>query len=171
MIEIPKKFDIEKARIARANEARREQVEQNELEQLRGIILTIFALERNLHKMRGHECFAKHWALSLLDRVKRMKKGGSMSGIKIVDWPKRPAEQRRDQLERENAELRKRLAEIEEREAACCPEDVGFDEYIEGLKDIIKQMREALRLALLEARSTHCENTIKAALAAERGGE
>ena len=75
MIEIPKKFDIEKARIARANEARREQVEQNELEQLRGIILTIFALECNLHKMVGHECFAKHWALSLLDRVKRMKKG------------------------------------------------------------------------------------------------
>jgi hypothetical protein len=75
MIEIPKKFDIEKARIARANEARREQIEQNELEQLHGIILTIFALECNLHKMVGHECFAKHWALSLLDRVKRMKKG------------------------------------------------------------------------------------------------
>ena len=107
MIEIPKKFDIEKARIARANQARREQIEQNELEienmelkaalryerqaneslravaevmlaenkQLRGIILTIFALECNLHKMVGHECFAKHWALSLLDRVKRMKKG------------------------------------------------------------------------------------------------
>jgi len=112
VIEIPKKFDIEKARIARANEARREQVEQNELEQLRGIILTIFALERNLHKMRGHECFAKHWALSLLDRVKRMKKGGSMSGIKIVDWPKRPAEQRRDQLERENAELRKLVEQM-----------------------------------------------------------
>lgn len=72
-------------------------------------------------------------------------------------------------LERENAELRKRLAEIEEREAACCPEDVGFDEYIEGLKDIIKQMRYALRVALPEARSTHCEKTIAVALkAAER---
>lgn len=34
---------------------------------------------------------------------------------------------------------------------------------------LIEQMREALRLALPEARSTHCENTIKAALAAERG--
>jgi hypothetical protein len=86
MIEIPKKFDIEKARIARANEARREQIEQNELEienmelkaenkRLRGIILTVFALECNLHKMRGHECYAKHWTLSLLDRVKRLKKG------------------------------------------------------------------------------------------------
>ena len=30
-----------------------------------------------------------------------------MSDIKIVDWPKRPAEQRRDELESENAELRK----------------------------------------------------------------
>lgn len=46
-----------------------------ENKQLHGIILTVFALECNLHKMRGHECFAKHWALSLLDRVKRMKKG------------------------------------------------------------------------------------------------
>ena len=34
---------------------------------------------------------------------------------------------------------------------------------------LIEQMREALKLALPEARSTHCENTIKAALAAERG--
>lgn len=42
---------------------------------LRGIILTIFVLEYDLHKMRGHECYAKHWALSLLDRVKRLKKG------------------------------------------------------------------------------------------------
>lgn len=46
-----------------------------ENKQLHGIILTVFALECNLHKMRGHECFAKHWALSLLDRVKRLKKG------------------------------------------------------------------------------------------------
>jgi len=48
----------------------------------------------------------------------------------------------------------------------------GFDEYIEGLKDIIKQMRYALRIALPEARSTHCEKTISVALKwAERGGE
>jgi len=33
---------------------------------------------------------------------------------------------------------------------------------------LIEQMREALRLALSEARSTHCEQTILAALAAER---
>ena len=40
---------------------------------------------------------------------------------------------------------------------------------IERKDKLIEQMREALRLALPEARSTHCENTIKAALAAERG--
>ena len=37
------------------------------------------------------------------------------------------------------------------------------------MRELIEQMRDALRLALPEARSTHCENTIKAALAAERG--
>lgn len=37
---------------------------------------------------------------------------------------------------------------------------------------LIEQMREALKLALTECRSTHCENKIKAALsAAERGGK
>ena len=46
-----------------------------ENKRLHSIILTIFALECDLHKMRGHECYAKHWALSLLDRVKRLKKG------------------------------------------------------------------------------------------------
>jgi chromosome segregation ATPase len=40
---------------------------------------------------------------------------------------------------------------------------------IEHKNRLIEQMREALKLALPEARSTHCENTIKAALAAERG--
>ena len=37
------------------------------------------------------------------------------------------------------------------------------------LHAVIEQMREALRLALPEARSTHVEQTILAALAAERG--
>ena len=40
---------------------------------------------------------------------------------------------------------------------------------IERKDKLIEQMREALRLALPEARSTHCEQTILAALAAERG--
>ena len=52
-----------------------------------------------------------------------------------------------EQLERELAEAR---AEIERKDV------------------LIEQMREALRLALPEARSTHCEQTILAALAAER---
>lgn len=46
------------------------------------------------------------------------------------------------------------------------------DEAIEEnrrLKAVVDLMKEALRLALTEARSTHCEDTIKAALAAERG--
>jgi len=36
--------------------------------------------------------------------------------------------------------LKKQLSDIEEREAACCPEDVPFDEYIWALK---KRMAEA----------------------------
>jgi len=39
---------------------------------------------------------------------------------------------------------------------------------IERKDKLIEQMRESLRLALSEARSTHCEQTILAALAAER---
>ena len=59
------------------------------------------------------------------------------------------------QLETELADKEKQLAE-EQAE-------------IEHKNKIIEQMREALRLALPEARSTHCEQTILAALAAERG--
>jgi hypothetical protein len=40
-----------------------------------------------------------------------------------------------------------------------------------GLRQLIEQMQEALRLALTEARSTHCENEIKAALEAAKGGQ
>lgn len=96
--------------------------------------------------------------------------------ITIPDAMRRPAEIERD-------ELRRRLAEIEEREASCCPEGVPFDEYIRALgeqlaraqaeierKDkLVEQMRKALRLALPEARSTHVEWAIKTALKAERG--
>ena len=59
------------------------------------------------------------------------------------------------QLETELADKEKQLAE-EQAE-------------IEHKNKIIEQMREALRLALPEARSTHVEQTILAALAAERG--
>jgi uncharacterized coiled-coil protein SlyX len=52
--------------------------------------------------------------------------------------------------------------------------NVLFGDIKAGLerKDkLIEQMREALKLALTECRSTHCENEIEAALsAAERGG-
>jgi tRNA(Ile2) C34 agmatinyltransferase TiaS len=54
-------------------------------------------------------------------------------------------------------------------EAFVC--DNCGDEYREVREQdkLIEQMREALRLALPEARSTHVEHTILAALAAERG--
>lgn len=92
--------------------------------------------------------------------------------ITIPDALRRPAEVERD-------ELRRRLAEIEEREAACCPEDVPFDEYIRALESKFEQMREALHLAddLIDeyaADYEHRDNVdeireeIKAALAAER---
>jgi hypothetical protein len=33
------------------------------------------------------------------------------------------------------------IADIEEREAACCPEDTGFDEYIKTLRAELDQLR------------------------------
>ena len=50
-------------------------------------------------------------------------------------------------LNAENIELKKCLAEIEEREAACCPEDVAFDEQIVALRKLVEQMLEALETA------------------------
>jgi hypothetical protein len=68
--------------------------------------------------------------------------------IIIPDKLRRPAEVERDELRKQLAEAR---AEIERKNA------------------IIGQMREALLLALPEARSTHVEQMILAALKAERG--
>ena len=66
---------------------------------------------------------------------------GEVVPIKMVQYGTVVAlELRFDQLERENAELRKLLEE---------------------LKDIIKQVRYALRVALPEARSTHCEKLLQ----------
>jgi len=59
-----------------ARQLERENVElKAEIKKLRSVVLTIQVLECDMHKLKGHECFAKHWALSLLDRVNRMKKG------------------------------------------------------------------------------------------------
>ncbi|HPT48365.1 MAG TPA: hypothetical protein PLM07_20975 [Candidatus Rifleibacterium sp.] len=91
----------------------------------------------------------------------------------IPDAMRRPAEIERD-------ELRRRLQALEEREAACCPEDVPFDEYIKALESKFEQMRDALKAAddLIDeyaADYEHRDNVdeireeIKAALAAERG--
>jgi LPS O-antigen subunit length determinant protein (WzzB/FepE family) len=68
--------------------------------------------------------------------------------IIIPDTMRRPAEVEREELRKQLAEAR---AEIERKDR------------------LIEQMREALRLALPEARSTHVEQTILAALVAERG--
>ena len=80
------------------------------------------------------------------------------------------------QLETELADKDKQLAEaraeIERLSEIAEMQRVRLDkrnEEIERKDKLIEQMREALKLALPEARSTHCENVIKAALAAERG--
>ena len=49
-----------------------------------------------------------------------------------------------DLAEFKNKGLRNHLREFVEREGACCPEDVGFDEYIKALEAENKRLREAL---------------------------
>jgi len=81
-------------------------------------------------------------------------------------------------LNAENIELKKCLAEIEEREAACCPEDVAFDEQIVALRKLVEQMLEALETAdalinrlLMGADYAAKEvEEIRAAIAAAKGG-
>jgi uncharacterized protein YhaN len=76
--------------------------------------------------------------------------------ITIPDGMKRPAESRRDELERENAELKATLADIEEREAACCPEDVPFDELIPALRELIARLER--KNAELKAKLESAQN-------------
>ena len=45
------------------------------------------------------------------------------------------------------SKLKGELSEWEEKEAACCPEDVGFDEYIKKLTAEREQLVEALKIA------------------------
>ena len=75
----------------------------------------------------------------------------------LADKDKQLAEARAE-IERKNEELDMFLAEQQ-----------AMNEIIERKNALIEQMREALRLALPEARSTHVEWAIKIALKAERG--
>lgn len=89
------------------------------------------------------------------------------------EWQKR--------AEEAEVELAKALAEIEQLKHQLEDESMRADGMTTahaeaGAKnyrqqELIEQMREALRLALPEARSTHCEQTILAALAAERASD
>jgi len=55
--------------------------------------------------------------------------------------------ERAERAERECATLRAQLADIAEREAKCCPEDVGFDEYIKRLEAQVAALTERARSA------------------------
>lgn len=98
-----------------------------------------------------------------------------------------------------NKNLDAAIAEMTEEQAALCAEDQSVTELVAGLRaeierrkadyaemneerikwlcdnmkqeKLIKQMREALRAALTEARSTECERLIEAALSAAERGE
>jgi predicted RNase H-like nuclease (RuvC/YqgF family) len=89
--------------------------------------------------------------------------------IIIPDTMRRPAEVEREELRKQLAEAR---AEAERWKSECNALQRMVHEAraeIERKDRLIEQMREALRLALPEARSTHVEQTILAALVAERG--
>lgn len=52
--------------------------------------------------------------------------------------------QEHQKFEAENGRLKEYQTDIENREGACCPEDVGFDEYIKRLKIELEQLKEKL---------------------------
>ena len=100
--------------------------------------------------------------------------------ITIPDAMRRPAEVEREDLRKQLAEARAEIERLRQElrdnstlaARQIVPAEMLVDDLtaeIERKDKLIEQMREALKLALPEARSTHCENTIKAALAAERG--
>jgi hypothetical protein len=61
--------------------------------------------------------------------------------------------------------------EMTEEQAALCAEGQSTTELVAAKDKLIEQMREALTWALTEARSTHGEQLIRAALRAADGGE
>lgn len=74
----------------------------------------------------------------------------------------RRSAQQEDVIERlraDNEALRQKLTEWEEREAACCPEGVGFPEYIHSLSTTVERLetaREGLR-GVVSAKSREAE--------------
>lgn len=89
----------------------------------------------------------------------------------LADKDRQLAEARAEieRLERREYQLKKDNLESLDLLAADTALQNRLADQIERKDKLIEQMREALRLALPEARSTHCEQTILAALAAERG--
>ena len=62
--------------------------------------------------------------------------------------------------ERKTADLESQLHQWQEREAAVCPEDVGFEEYIKALQSQLQQEREKRKEA--ESENTKLRATIAA---------
>ncbi len=88
-----------------------------------------------------------------------------MSDIKIVGWPKRPAEVRRDELEIENAELRKSLSDRESELDITMAEQEQLIDEIAKLRKLVEQMRE--RVLELETEN----KMLQLKLAAKYAGE
>jgi len=111
-----------------------------------------------------------------------------MSDIKIVGWPKRPAEQRRDELEIENAELRKSLSDRESELDITMAEQEQLIDEIAELRKLVEQMLEALEACaaywyykrspsipeqseLISLGAEQAQRLIKAAIAAAKGNK
>lgn len=90
----------------------------------------------------------------------------------VENWNTRPElAEARAEIERLKQELRDNSTQAARQ---IVPAEMALDDATAELvrKDkLIEQMREALRYALTEARSTECERLIKAALSAAKRGE
>jgi|GEM_PF-4448073 len=64
-------------------------------------------------------------------------------------------------LEAENERLRAEDAAWEEREAACCPEDVGFEDMIRYLRGDVARLRAALMSSLVSEGAGQRANLIR----------
>lgn len=62
--------------------------------------------------------------------------------------------------ERKTVDLESQLHQWQEREAAVCPEDVGFEEYIKALQSQLQQEREKRKEAEAENTKLLKEGTI-----------
>ncbi len=96
-----------------------------------------------------HNCYGEVSIIYKLEAKNKQLKDTIANGNEILKSANNDVKrlsQYADKLEAENKQLETNLEDIRNREGACCPEDVGFDEWVRTLRAENKLLKKTVEV-------------------------